>query len=425
MKKLSIVAIAVAALVVLVTQPAPAQLELHGFIEAAGGLRLTDVGAPPANWGNVPPSYLPPVWSGGRDFTMREARVQLKSDLYGDNAEAHVVADFLADQVAATTGVVLREGWMLFDAFNKHLEVRAGRQPTTWGTGDLLFINDLFPKDYVSFFIGRDDQYLKSPSDAFRLGFFGLPFAVDLVYTPIFAPNVLPTGERLVFWTPVFAPAMLPDQTASDGEVALRLSRAIGTTNLALYGYHGFWKSPFALAPADSASATGTFFYYPKLNVVGASARGALFGGVGWVEGGWYDSADDRDGTDPYIPNSEARAMAGYERQWWSDFTGGAQFYWEGVRNYHPGEYVKDENYTLATLRLTQMLRYQTVTLSAFGFYSPSDQDAYARLGVSYAYSDQVSLTVGANLFTGNDPRTLFGMNEDNSNAFVRMRYSF
>jgi hypothetical protein len=46
-------------------------------------------------------------------------------------------------------------------------------------------------------------------------------------------------------------------------------------------------------------------------------------------------------------------------------------------------------------------------------------------LSVGYDYTDEVNLTVGANLFQGEDPRTLFGMNEDNSNAFVRVRYSF
>ena len=45
-------------------------------------------------------------------------------------------------------------------------DVSIGRQVITWGTGDLVFLNDLFPKDFVSFFAGRDDDYLKAPGDA-------------------------------------------------------------------------------------------------------------------------------------------------------------------------------------------------------------------------------------------------------------------
>ena len=419
-----LVSAALLGLLLAAAEPAAAQFELHGFIEAAGGVRLEEVGAPPAQWGN--PGVVPPAWSGSNDYTLREARIQLKSDLYGENAEAHFVADILADQVVNdASGIVLREGWTKFNAFGKHLEARVGRQPTTWGTGDLLFINDLFPKDYVSFFIGREDQYLKGPSDAVRLGWFGLPLDVDLVYTPIFAPNILPNGERLVLWTPAFAPAVDPGQEIENGETALRLSRDIGRVNLAFYGYWGFWKNPYGFAPGDTLTGSAAYFFYPQLNVYGASLRGGVLGGVSWIEGGWYDSAEDRDGANPLVPNSEVRAMAGYERQWWSDFTGGLQFYWEGVQDYRAGEYVKDENYTLVTLRLMQMLRYQTVKLAAFTFYSPSDEDAYARLSAGYDYSDELNLTVGANLFQGNDERTLFGMNEDNSNAYLRVRYSF
>lgn len=412
-----------AALFVMAARPAAAQFELHGFIEAGGGVRLRDVGPPPAAWGAA--GVVPPAWNGG-DYVLRETRLQLKSDLYGSGAEAHFVADVLADAIARDgTSIFLREAWTKFSVLGDHLEVRAGRQPTTWGTGDLLFINDLFPKDYVSFFIGREDQYLKSPSDALRLGGFGLPLAIDVVYTPVFSPNILPTGERLVFWTPALATVREPEPKIENGETAVRLSRDLGRWNLGFYGYWGRWKSPVGFSPPDTSRAVQGAFHHPGLNVYGTSVRGGLFGGVAWAETGWYDSADDRDCNLPFVPNSEARAMAGYERQWWSDFTGGAQVYWEGVQEYRAGEYVKDENYTLVTLRLMQMLRYQTLKLSAFTFYSPSDEDAYVRLSAGYDYTDELAFTVGVNLFQGSGERTLFGMNEDNSNSFLRMRYSF
>jgi hypothetical protein len=400
--------------VLLIALPAGAQIEMRGFVEWAGGARLQEAQFPAGPGGE--PEKL-------SDFVLRETRLQLKADAYGDIGEAHFVADVLADQVLDETSITLREAYMKFNAFADHLEVRAGRQPTTWGTGDLLFINDLFPKDYVSFFIGREDQYLKFPSDALRLGLYGLPMVVDFVYTPEFTPDILPNGQRLVFWAPPVADEVVrPPKELENGEVALRLSRYLGSYNLALYGYWGFWKAPLGVwEPFDG---TGDF-YHPKLNVYGASVRGPLFGGVGWLEGGYYDSADDRDGVDLSVPNSEIRAMAGYERQWWSDFTGGAQAYWEGVQDYQAREYVKEENRLLLTLRLTQMLRYQTVKLSAFGFYSPTEEEVYARLLVGYDYSDRLNLAVGTNLFTGSDERTLFGMNEDNSNVYLRARYSF
>lgn len=434
-------------LLVLVSASAAAQVELHGFVEAAGGARLGGVSDPPAYWDLPDPP--PGVWGpAASDFTLLESRLQIRGDMYGDAGDAHFALDFLGDQVAGDgVEVIVREAWAKFTAFDNNLEVRAGRQPTTWGTGNLLFINDLFPKDWVSFFAGREEQYLKNPVDAARFGIFGLPVNLDVVYVPQFTPDNLPNGERLAFWAPSFVPSDTPPDEIGNGELALRANRYIGAWNWAAYGYIGRWKQPLGANPTPSGIDS---FYYPELNVWGASTRGGLFGGVAWLEGGYYDSREDSSGDDPFIPNSETRAMVGYERQWFTDFTGGMQFYTEYmmdhdaatdarqafIDNASAGDpvaeaaledqfFLKDEFRTLVTVNLRKQWLYQTLTTSAFVYYSPSDQDSYTRLVVSYALSDEVTLTTGANLFTADDPRTQFGMNEDNDNIYVRVRYGF
>ncbi|RKZ07041.1 hypothetical protein DRQ32_10475, partial [bacterium] len=87
--------------------------------------------------------------------------------------------------------------------------------------------------------------------------------------------------------------------------------------------------------------------------------------------------------------------------------------------------FLKDELRTLVTLNLRKQWLYQTLTTSAFIYYSPSDVDSYTRLVVSYALNDEVTLTTGANLFTADDPRTMFGMNDTNDNIYARVRYGF
>ena len=61
-----------------------------------------------------------------------------------------------------------REAWLSTQPLD-FLDLKAGRQVVTWGTGDLLFINDLFPKDWQSFILGRDEEYLKAPSDTVKV----------------------------------------------------------------------------------------------------------------------------------------------------------------------------------------------------------------------------------------------------------------
>ncbi|MBL7221906.1 MAG: hypothetical protein ISS69_17490 [Phycisphaerae bacterium] len=80
------------------------------------------------------------------------------------------------------------------------MDVKVGRQILTWGTGDLLFVNDLFPKDWRAFFIGRDLEYLKAPADAMKVSLFGDIANLDLVYMPRFNPSRFISGRRISYF---------------------------------------------------------------------------------------------------------------------------------------------------------------------------------------------------------------------------------
>jgi len=83
------------------------------------------------------------------------------------------------------------------------VDVKIGRQVLTWGTGDLLFVNDLFPKDWKSFFCGRDTEYLKAFSDAAKISVFFDLVNIDLVYMPLFNGSDYIDGDRLFYWNPL------------------------------------------------------------------------------------------------------------------------------------------------------------------------------------------------------------------------------
>ena len=113
----------------------------------------------------------------------------------------------------------LREAYLKYTLF-KRLDFKVGRQILTWGTGDLIFINDLFAKDYESFFSGRDDEYLKAPQTALRSELYTKVGTLSLVWTPRFTPNRIPNGERFSYYNPMvgdfvggppFFSAPLPD----------------------------------------------------------------------------------------------------------------------------------------------------------------------------------------------------------------------
>jgi hypothetical protein len=72
----------------------------------------------------------------------------------------------------------VREGYRLQnDKYEKDMSIMENRLQLDLSSyldwADLIFINDLFPKDWESFFIGRDTEYLKAPSDAAKISLFG------------------------------------------------------------------------------------------------------------------------------------------------------------------------------------------------------------------------------------------------------------
>lgn len=419
MKKLILPAILISSFIL---PPSTFSQEIHGFVDSRYGIRMQN----DPNKG---------------DKTLEEVRLQLNSVWYHDLFTATVRSDFLYDGVANNhdridleTGkgsVDLREANVQFTP-EDWMDVKAGRQILTWGTGDMLFVNDLFPKDWKSFFAGRDEEYLKAPSDALFMSFFPAFANIDVAYTPRFDADRFIDGERFSYWngaalTGADLQTDKPDNWFTDDEIAARVYRNAGSYELALYGYDGFWKTPQGQNPV-------TFDHtFPKLSVYGASARGPLAGGIARLEGGYYDSRDDRDGNDPFVRNSEARLLAGYEHEIAKDLTGSVQYYIEHMMNHdeylaaYPGlaGTEADENRHVVTLRLTQMLMNQNLILSLFTYWSPTDQDGYIRPKVSYKLTDHWLLETSAGFFFGKDDYTFFGQFEDNSNIALAARYSF
>ncbi len=389
-------------------------LDVHGFYEIRAGYRTRK------------DKYE-------KDMSVMETRLQLDLSSYTDWADFKVKGDVMADRVEEQADFDLRQGYMFTRPFD-FMDVTVGRQVLTWGTGDLIFINDLFPKDWQSFFIGRDTEYLKAPSDAAKISLFGDFANLDIVYTPQFDPDRFISGRRISYWNSNLgrlagADAVQhtnkPDRWLRDDEIAVRLYRNISNYELALYGYRGYWKSPGGQTP-DATQAV-----FPDLNVYGASIRGNIGKGIGNLEFGYYESGEDQSGKKPNVNNSELRFLAGYTQEVGKDFTAGLQYYLEYMTDYgrhkdsRPSGLVRDRDRHVLTLRLTKLLMSQNLRLSFFSYYSPSDDDVYMRPNVHYKLSDDLAVELGANIFFGDHPGTFFGQFQNNTNIYTAVRCSF
>ena len=412
-------------LIGLVQGAAALDTELHGFVDGRAGVRTQ----------NDPQED---------DRSLTEVRFQLDSLTYLEQATVQARADFVYDELADDIGKIdlengdgfidLRELNMLFTPTDI-MDVKVGRQILTWGTGDLLFINDLFPKDWNSFLLGRDEEYLKAPSDALFASLFPAIGSLDIAYTPRMDADRYVDGRRLSYWNPAtqsivgqnaVVDADRRDDWFQDHELAVRFYRPLFSYEGALYAYHGFWKSPNGFDPSTGNA------YFPRLNVYGGSVRGTLGDALVNAEAGYYDSREDRAGDHPFVPNSEVRFLTGYEREVVKNLTAGMQYYMEWMMDYDgylggvpSADTARDEVRHVLTLRLTKMLMNQNLMIGLFTFYSPSDNDAYFRPNVTYKLTDHWTVTANGNIFVGEDRHTFFGQFEDNSNVNLGVRYSF
>ena len=336
---------------------------LHGFLEGLGGLRTQD----------------DPQQS--KDLNPGEIRLQLEAGKVFETVEFQYRSDILYDGVLEEFDFDLREANMAAFPLDV-LDLKIGRQILTWGTGDLIFLNDLFPKDFQSFFMGRHEDYLKAPSDALKASAFFDLANLDVVWTPRFDSDRFITGERLSYFNPITVEKagersqlshVVPNDWLEDSEVAVRLYRTLRGYELAAYGYYGFFKNPGGVNMVGQA-------IFPRLAVYGASVRGNLLKGIGNVEFAYYDSLDDRNGTDPFIDNSQVRLLLGYTQEVMTDFSVGAQYNLEHMKDHDefiqvlpPGGIARDEDRHVTTLRLIH-LSYPNTSFSQYGgsvmFYS-------------------------------------------------------
>ena len=363
------------------------------------------------------------------DFPAAELRGQLKAEGKNSPGNAAFLArfDLLRDVAIDDTRLVTRE--LSGDLTSEKASVRLGRQVITWGVGDLLFINDTFPKDWVAFFTGQPMQYLKLGSDALKLNAFPGPANFELVIAG-FRPDNTPTSRRFIFADPL--PPGLPRRTLEPGndsgevEISGRVSGYLANWELAGYVSRTHYRSPAWRVTGSEIVGT-----YPRLNTAGASLTGPIGKGVVSLEAGYYDSPQDRDGRDPSVENSQFRGLVGYSRQLWEDATLGLQLYGEWMRDYAAyrgtlpaGFPVKDRLRKVTTVRFTQLFAHQTVTFNLFAFLGLSEEDRYIIPSLRYAFSDNLWAEAGANLFGGKRDG-MFGSMQDNSNVYLTVRYAF
>ena len=388
-------------------------LEVHGFLQANYSARVADTGP------GDPPD----------DFLLGDHRLQLDLGRSSGAVTFGTKVDLVHDAVAAEAAVDVREAHITVRG--DRYDVTVGRQVLTWGVGDLVFINDLFTKDWTALIAGQPLQYLKLGSDGVSATVYLEGLSAQVVAIPFFEADRLPRGDRLVGYTPAPGLSIVterPDRTVGNTELAARVFGYAGGFDVAAYVYRGFWGAP----PGIRQAPDRLIWFAPELAAYGASVQGTAAGGIVSGEAGYYDSRQDPDGLDPTVENSQLRLLAGYQRAFGSDVTVGAQYYAERMLDHEAylgtvpaGFPRRGRTRHNLTARLTRTFNYQTSQVSVFVWVSPDEEDAYINPEVRHALNDDVWVAVGGNLFAGAESHTFFGQFDRNDNLYATARFTF
>lgn len=367
------------------------------------------------------------------DFSLAEVRGEVFANRYFGSHFFSAKLDLVADDIDdKNLRAEVRELFANFK-LGSNANLKIGQQVLTWGTGDFVFINDLFSKDWQSMFSGRDDSYLKAPDPAVKFSWYNDVANVDLAWIPVFNGDEYISGERFAYYNPMAGGVTSqrlavedPDNHFDNSAFALRLSKNVGGTEYALYGYHGLYSQPSAFNPRLGKNI------FPKMNAVGASVRGTLGGGIANAEVAYWNFLDEKDGSNPFVPNDQLNLLLGYEREIAPNVTLSGQYLVQKMQDYdaarqaspNPSQMV-DEWQQTATIRLNWRAMQQKLNVSLFAFYSPDNEDFYLKPKIGYRQDDNWYYEVGANIFGGKHDYTQWGQFEKDSNVYARLRYNF
>ena len=364
----------------------------------------------------------------GHHYKWLEERTQIKLDATEGDWRLLAKGDLAYDHLGRQDESELREGYI--DHAGGNWDVRLGRQVITWGLGDLVFVNDFFPKDHEALFAGRPLEYLKRGVDAVKLGAYPEFASFELVLAPDFRESRIPDTRRFRLYDPMPAVTNRVTVKPGQGDVALRAYRDVAGYDAALYLYRGFQRTP-SMRPDSMTAPTKITYFYPKLSVYGASLSGRAGAGVLSLEAAYYDSHDDRAGNDFTVPNSQTRLLAGYQIQPAEDVLLGFQYYAEIMHDHDayratlPAGFPVDKRRShTVTARLTQFFLHQTLRFSAYASYNTGNGDHFVNPELRYSFTDKVWGALGANFF-GGEPWGQFGQLARDDNVYLQARYEF
>ena len=308
---------------------------------------------------------------------------------------------------------------------------KAGRQIILWGKADGLKITDVISPMDLTEFLAQDYDDIRMPVNGIVISKFNNNWVLDLVCIPVFEGYILPGTDNP--WSMndaetgiVTDEAQLPEFKLSNTEYGGKLSFYLSGIDIDLSALYTWNKAPVYSYYIDS---TSVFHVKPEFHRIGFLGFGFSKSVNAFIirgESAIYFNKKFTPKAEYYEAGLPEKNSIGYliGIDWYpgNEISVTCQFSDEYILDYdHEISYA--EHTYISTLGISKKLLRSTLSLSTFGYFGLKEGDFFNRTSVDYALSDNIHVISGIDWFSGESG--LFGQYRDNSQVWIKAKYSF
>ena len=386
--------------------------------------------------------------SAGLDYSSSSKQLDDARDFWGGTAQIKWLPS-LTDKLDAKiesrlSSTELRNGKTSSKLLEAYLtwrfdqtDIRVGKQIVAWGRADGLNPTDnLTPRDYATLLPFEEDQ---------RFGTFALKLnryltngqTLSIFATPYFEPSKFPQAPT----NNVALTEKRPARTLANTELGVKLDESGSGLDWSVSYFHGYSLTPEIRIAEPLQITPALELHYPAIDVLGADmARN--FGRYGMRAEFAYirprnTSLVNGTGMKPYL-----FYVLGVDRTFWDNLNINLQLIGRRIQNHTQQDssfdpvsrdiglqnaltfgQEKRDSYGISS-RISDKWFNDTLEAEVLVFANFSQGDGYMRPLLSYALSDQMKATLGAELYRG--PKdSYFGPLRNNRRVFAELRYIF
>lgn len=334
--------------------------------------------------------------------------------------------------------LILREAYA--DLFLGKTDVRIGQQVIVWGRADGFNpTNNLTPHEYGVFSPEEDDSRMSNfvVSGTYN----AYPWRVNFNWIPIYRASKLPidkTSTSNITWIN----DQFPEQELCNSNMAIKISYEAAAIDGSISYFRGYHKTA-GVQGRISNQENWILFQCAHFTQVWGADFSTSIGNWGLRGEFAYSLPENKTGKDFYIPEDQIEYTIGLDREW-GDFSIIGQYIGKHVIGFEKHLPLLDnalevmlynQNNLLfsqtnqwlhsISVRPSASMIHETFELEILSLYNITTEEVYMKPMAEYSLSDNIALSVGAQLYYGPD-NSLFDKLEDKVNAlFVECKINF